>query len=77
LLSLLIAPRGRKIDQGQSSLCSKIQSLYDQASKAPGDAKARLEKRIDEIKVDHQIRSEKLGQAWHLTKEAFGTALHR
>jgi len=66
-----------RVDEINRETQAKIQSLYDQASKAPGDAKARLEKRIDEIKADHQIRSEKLGQAWHLTKEAFGTALHR
>jgi len=61
-----------RVDEINREAQAKIQSLYDQASKAPGDAKARLEKRIDEMKADHQVRSEKLGQAWHLTKEALG-----
>ena len=63
-----------RVDEINRETQAKIQSLYEQASKAPGDAKARLEKRIDEIKADHQVRSEKLGQAWHLTKEALGAS---
>jgi uncharacterized membrane protein len=63
-----------RVDEINRETQAKIQSLYEQASKAPGDAKARLEKRIDEIKADHRVRSEKLGQAWHLTKEALGAS---
>src|SRR5262249_6813580 len=63
-----------RVDEINRVAQAKIQSLHDQASKVPDDAKARFEKRIGEIKADHQIRSEKLGQAWHLTKEALGTS---
>jgi len=49
---------------------AKIKSLKEQATKARGDMKARLEKRAAEVKADCDARSNKLSQAWQLTKEA-------
>ena len=66
-------------DEMDREVQAKIQALRDQASRAAGDVKARLEKRMDEMKADYEVRSDKLRQAWHLTREAFATspAAHR
>jgi uncharacterized membrane protein len=52
---------------------AKIKSLQEQAAKAKGEMKAKLEKRIAEERADHQLRVEKLSQAWSLVKEAAAT----
>lgn len=49
---------------------AKIKSLQEQAAKAKGEMKAKLEKRIAEERADHQARVAKLSQAWQLVKEA-------
>jgi hypothetical protein len=49
---------------------SKIQALKEHASKSTGEAKARLEQQIAQIKADRDSRAAKLHQAWQLTKEA-------
>lgn len=67
-----------RLDEMNKETQDRIQSLQDQASKAAGDAKARIEKRIDAMKADSQSRSDKLAEAWHLTKEALSpTRIHR
>ncbi|WP_262266102.1 DUF1269 domain-containing protein [Microvirga yunnanensis] len=62
-----------QVDEMDREVQAKIQALHDQASRAAGDAKARLEKRIDEMKADYEVRSDKLRQAWRLTREALTT----
>ena len=42
----------------------------ERVAKAKGDAKAKLDARITEIQSDYKRRSDKLHQAWELTKEA-------
>ena len=49
---------------------AKIKSLQEQAAKAKGEMKAKLEKRTAEERADHQLRVEKLSKAWQLVKEA-------
>ncbi len=49
---------------------AKVKSLKEQVSKAQGDAKAKLEAHIAEVKSDSKRRSDKLQQAWKETEEA-------
>ena len=56
---------GHKLD-------AKIKTLQAQAAKAKGDEKARIEARIAEVQSEHQRRTDKLNQAWELTKQALG-----
>ena len=63
-----------RVDELNREAEAKIQSLQDQASKAAGEAKARLEKQIGEMKADYEARSDKLRQAWQLTREALTTS---
>ncbi len=49
---------------------AKIKALQAKLAKAHGDAKARLDARISEARDAHKRRSEKLHQAWELTKQA-------
>ena len=49
---------------------AKVQALQDQASKATGEAKTRLDQQVAQIKVGRETRTTKLHQAWQLTKEA-------
>ena len=49
---------------------ARIKSLQDQAKGASEHAKARIEKRIAEVRAEFEVRSKKLNQAWTLTKEA-------
>lgn len=49
---------------------AKVHSLQQQAAKAKAQNKARLEKRMAEIRADRQQRVAKLEQAWKLTQEA-------
>lgn len=49
---------------------AKIASLQQQLNTARDERKQRLEKRLAEIRADYRERSEKLHQAWELTKSA-------
>ena len=49
---------------------AKIASLQEQLKTARDDQKQRLEKRLAEIRADYHERSDKLHQAWELTKSA-------
>jgi uncharacterized membrane protein len=75
----LKAAEGRakaRVDAMNKTVDTKIQTLRDQASKSTGEAKARLEQQIAQIKADHEMRGAKLHQAWQLTKEALRPAAH-
>ena len=49
---------------------AKIRSLQEQMVKATGEAKAKLENRIAEIRADDKARVEELSQAWEHVKKA-------
>ncbi len=49
---------------------AKVKSLKMQVAKAQGDAKAKLKARIAEVQSEFKRRTDKLHQAWELTKEA-------
>jgi len=49
---------------------AKIKALQAKLAKAHGDAKAKLDARIAAVRAEHKRRSEKLQQAWDLTKQA-------
>jgi uncharacterized membrane protein len=59
-----------RVDGVNKTVEAKLQALKDQVSKSSGEAKARLEQQIAQIKADHDTRKTKLQQAWQLTKEA-------
>ena len=61
---------GREMD-------AKIAALRGRVTKAKGEAKAKLEARIAEVQSDHKRRSDKLHQAWELTKEALASDTRR
>ena len=49
---------------------AKVESLQQQLKTARDERKQRLEKRLAEIRADYRERSDKLHQAWELTKSA-------
>jgi uncharacterized membrane protein len=49
---------------------AKIKSLQQQLTSARDERKQRLEKRVAEVRADYRERSNKLHQAWELTKSA-------
>jgi uncharacterized membrane protein len=49
---------------------AKIKSLQQQLTTAREERKQRLEKRLAELRADYRKRSDKLHQAWELTKSA-------
>jgi hypothetical protein len=49
---------------------ARIKALGQQAAKAIGDKKAKVEQQIARDRANHQARVEKLRQAWQLVKEA-------
>jgi uncharacterized membrane protein len=59
-----------RLDQAKADLEARVKSLQEQAKGTSDRAKARIEKRIAEVKADFEVRSQKLNQAWTLTKEA-------
>jgi uncharacterized membrane protein len=62
-----------RLDQARAETDARIKALQDQAQGATDRAKARIEKRIAEARADFQARSNKLEQAWKLTKEALAS----
>jgi uncharacterized membrane protein len=49
---------------------TRIRTLQEQAQKALGDKKQKLEQQIAHQRANHKARVEKLRQAWQLVKEA-------
>jgi uncharacterized membrane protein len=49
---------------------AKIESLQQQLKTARDERKQRLEKRLAEVRTEYRERSERLHQAWELTKSA-------
>lgn len=69
-LSEAIDRAQKRIDQLEKEAQAKIKQLQDQAAKARGDAKAKIDRNIAKLREDYQWRADKLKQAWQLTKEA-------
>jgi uncharacterized membrane protein len=59
-----------RIETSKQETDAKIKSLEEQAAKAHGTRKAKLEARIAEMRAKQERRSELLGQAWELTRQA-------
>jgi uncharacterized membrane protein len=59
-----------KIDGIKQEEDAKVRSLQEQAAKAKGEVKSKLEKRVAEVRADHEARIERLSKAWQLIKEA-------
>ena len=59
-----------ELEASKQKMDAKIKSLQEQAAKAKGDAKAKIEARIAEVRSDYKRRNDKLKQAWELTKQA-------
>jgi uncharacterized membrane protein len=49
---------------------AKVEALQQQLKTARDERKQHLEKRLAEIRAEYRVRSEKLHQAWELTKSA-------
>jgi uncharacterized membrane protein len=58
-----------RIDQLQKQAQAEIKGLQDQATKATRDTKAKIDQQIADARAEYQRRSDKLKQAWQLTKE--------
>jgi uncharacterized membrane protein len=56
--------------QEQAQAQAEIKGMQDQATKANRDTKAKLDRQIAEAQAEYKRRSDKLKQAWQLTKEA-------
>jgi len=59
-----------RLDQAKVELDARVKALQEQAKGAGDRAKARIDKRIAAAKADFDMRSQKLNQAWTLTKQA-------
>jgi LPS O-antigen subunit length determinant protein (WzzB/FepE family) len=59
-----------RVDAFERESEAKIKALQEQAEKATGEMKAKLDARIAEERTKHDARVNKLGQAWQLVKEA-------
>src|SRR5262249_14868064 len=59
-----------RIDQLQQQAQAAIKGMQDQATKANRDTKAKIDRQIAEAKAEYKRRSDKLKQAWELTKQA-------
>jgi uncharacterized phage infection (PIP) family protein YhgE len=57
-------------DAAKQKMDAKIKSLQEQSAKAKGDAKAKIDARIAEVQSEYKRRTDKLKQAWELTKQA-------
>jgi len=69
----LQATQGRAkaaLDNGKQAADAKIKSLQEQAAQARGEAKANIEARLAKVRTEYKRRTDKLSQAWELTKQA-------
>ena len=57
-------------DAAEKETAAKIKYLQEHVAKAQGDAKAKLEARIAQVRSESKQRIDKLHQAWELTKQA-------
>jgi uncharacterized membrane protein YqiK len=57
-------------EAAKQKMDAKIKTLQEQAAKAKGAEKAKIEARIAEVQSEYKRRTDKLKQAWELTKQA-------
>ena len=62
-----------RVKQIEQETDARIKALQEQAAKAKGDAKAKFDRQIAELRADGQRRSGLLKEAWGLTKAALTT----
>jgi len=60
----------KKIEEIKHEGGAKIKSMQEQAAKTTAETKTKLDKRIEEVRADYKVRTDKLHQAWQLIKEA-------
>jgi uncharacterized membrane protein len=60
----------KALETANQERAAKIQSLKEQIAKAQGEAKAKREARLAKMEAEYKLRTDKLKQAWTLTKEA-------
>jgi len=58
------------LEAAKQKMDAKIKTLQEQAAKAKGEEKAKIEARIAEVQSEYKRRTDKLKQAWELTKQA-------
>jgi uncharacterized membrane protein/sporulation protein YlmC with PRC-barrel domain len=58
-----------RLEASQNETEAKIKSLQEQAAKAHGERKAKLEKRMAELQAEQKQRSDLLKQAWEYIKK--------
>ena len=59
-----------RMQQLQQQTQAQIKAMQDQAANAKRDAKAKIDEKIAQTQEDFRRRSDKLKQAWELTKQA-------
>lgn len=59
-----------KYDKAVAEGKAKVEALDQQIAKASAERKGKMEKRKAELEAEYSARSEKLDQAWKLTKQA-------
>jgi len=59
-----------RVLQNKEETEAKLTALWEQAARAEGDVKARIDTRITELRASGEHRSALLKQAWGLTKQA-------
>jgi len=57
------------LDQAKAEMAAKLKALQDQTKGVDERAKARIERRIADLKANFNLRSSKLSQASALTNE--------
>lgn len=63
----------KKLSESKSQLEAKVNTMQEQAKDARDRRKARIEKRIIEVKEEYRARTEKLRKASKLISEAFAS----
>jgi uncharacterized membrane protein len=69
-LEAMQAQAKAKMEQAKSEMDARIDTMRNQMKQASDRHKAKVEKRIAEVKADYAVRSAKLEQARKLAKEA-------
>jgi len=59
-----------RIERVKRETEAKTKSLQQQVKEARAETRARIDQQIKDVQADYKARSQKLGAAWELTKEA-------
>jgi uncharacterized membrane protein len=69
-LRALSKQASERIERLKGETEAKTKSLQRQAKEARAESQARIDRQIKDVQADFKARSQKLGAAWELTKEA-------